>query len=954
MMQTLPDIKRPTIDVGNGKSQPLVEFIDDRLSTIRKEVNSILDRHLQLKQQRFKSKDILEWIRNMMAACKFVLADEDIQNLIKAAEHANSQQKTQNDFRTLHENMRKQADSLERLEKDNKLSQLVLQIIPERSSLSSEQRPEGSIRSFDSQRSKFNSVLGGLKERASSVKRRLKPKKPSSASPKPAHSPSKTRPGQDKTTKVTPDGGELATHATMYAAEDATADGPGRVDEQPRGTPYHTGTLEQEYDVIIRDGKMLVIGTESEEYRDAAITRLGDVVATMSEEQRTKCAGSGLEGLISILSAAPSLPGSSPTKVIDEGTVGVIAKEILDASEEEAFQFQAPDEGSLQTSHEVLEATTKRSFRLSGQEILDTTYERTLEALDERASEDLGEEALGMTDEERSKATNNETFGVLDETMDRAPNEETPSTADEESLETLEGETLFIPGEEMPEAIGEATIGALDEGISAEKKRLEIADEGILEATNEETLQVLEERSFEVSGEETLKAANEGPIGGALDELMAKASDEDTLKTTDEETLAPTGEEISEAPPEDALQATQGEAMGVLDEEALAATDEETLRVLDDGTAAAPDKETHETTDEGTLEASVAGTRIKIDLDRPTVAFFGRTTDSETGLLLCVGRILLTEPGQTLLVQEHCQGCCQHATLRIRNINSPTEALPHKLTFQFMDHHLTSSSGGEADSPTSFISISFERCKGESLCSHTVLEGFPGGQDGCILPGVRLINICQALPDDNEWEPNTATETVTSETADELFSYQATQDDEPGSSHAAQDDDPFPSYPAQDDDQVAFMLLEAIRSRSDKPTIPLEAPLNVLVGFLKLTDKYGLREPYLTHGRSWTEALLPTIPCCLNKDALVWLWVLWRMQVGPEFKKLSGIIQQQAKCRVDEDSIEHAVELPKHIVGMWKLFISGILSNVYTRCHRAEKGFDTFPSLETRLLFDRI
>ncbi|WAO96231.1 Hypothetical protein NCS54_01389800 [Fusarium falciforme] len=128
------------------------------------------------------------------------------------------------------------------------------------------------------------------------------------------------------------------------------------------------------------------------------------------------------------------------------------------------------------------------------------------------------------------------------------------------------------------------------------------------------------------------------------------------------------------------------------------------------------------------------------------------------------------------------------------------------------------------------------------------------------------------------------------------------------------EEETFPSHPAQDDDTRAFVLIKGINDDSDGDDVPAEVPFDVLVEFLKLIDKYSLQEPYLTRSRSWTNALLPSIPTTLDQDAIAWLWVLWRLRIRGEFKKLSGIVQKQAECRIDEDTNVYGIELPECIV----------------------------------------
>ncbi|KAJ3547984.1 hypothetical protein NM208_g1218 [Fusarium decemcellulare] len=337
-----------------------------------------------------------------------------------------------------------------------------------------------------------------------------------------------------------------------------------------------------------------------------------------------------------------------------------------------------------------------------------------------------------------------------------------------------------------------------------------------------------------------------------------------------------------------------------LDDVVAAMTDEEWARCIESGpeelyafltsapcTAACSD-----------VESTDEESPVYMNLQKPTFAFIGETvhlraclSDTSKSLFFCVWHISFTETCQTLAVQEPCKRSCQHVTLEIMDTFSISKTRPYTIPLESMSCDALPTAAAKTDSESSFILKSFERCQGRKRCFHTVVEAvsLPQPQTGCVLS----VNI-QAWLGGNAWESGTPTERAVSDA----------------------EDDTFPSEPGQGDDERAFALLEAIKHAScaESSDIPDRVQFDVLVGFLKLTEKYSLGEPYLTRGKGWTGTLLPSIPKSLDRNAVAWLWVLWKLQMGPEFKKLSGMIQQQATHRIDQEPDEYGVEMPGHIV----------------------------------------
>ncbi|RSL49486.1 hypothetical protein CEP54_012411 [Fusarium duplospermum] len=341
------------------------------------------------------------------------------------------------------------------------------------------------------------------------------------------------------------------------------------------------------------------------------------------------------------------------------------------------------------------------------------------------------------------------------------------------------------------------------------------------------------------------------------------------------------------------------------------------------------------------VESADEKSPIYMDLQQPTSAFIGETVHlraclsrKSNSLFFCVWHISLTETCQTLAIQEPCQRLCQHVTLEIMDTLSTSKMLPYSIPFESMSCNALPTTAAETDSKSSFILKSFERCQGRKRCVHTVVEATSSPQPhaSCILP-VRI----QAWLGDDAWESDTPTERAVSDAEDDAW-----ESDKP-TERAVSDagDDPFPSEPGQGDDELAFALLQAIKRAqrcAERPDMPGQVQFNVLIGFLKLTEKYSLEEPYLTQGKGWTEALLPSIPKSLDRDAVAWLWVLWKFQMGPEFKKLSGIIQQQATHRIDQEPNEYGVEIPGHIVEAIEQRRISVLSQI-RGCHFVDRSF---------------
>ncbi|RKK88557.1 hypothetical protein BFJ68_g11918 [Fusarium oxysporum] len=285
---------------------------------------------------------------------------------------------------------------------------------------------------------------------------------------------------------------------------------------------------------------------------------------------------------------------------------------------------------------------------------------------------------------------------------------------------------------------------------------------------------------------------------------------------------------------------------------------------------------------------------FNISIKKRLRASIGQTVDlskcaskTEKTMVFCVHRIKITETCQTFNLHEPCQHQqCKHMGLELMNEFSTTKTLPCTLTFQFVRSSLPQA---ETASGQGIDLQSLDRCRRSERCFHSVIEGILPQINDSTSEKVRCVREydIQVWLNDG-WQSD----------APEVKPVPHTENNA------------LPSEPAQDDDVGAFELLEGIRDRRR-----VESPsFHTLVASLKLAEKYSLGSLYLRQCRIWTVALLPNISTSFDQHAIAWVWVLWKLRMGPEFKKLSGIMQQQAKHRIDQDTHEYGVIIPKHIV----------------------------------------
>ncbi|KAL6412130.1 hypothetical protein AUP68_04513 [Ilyonectria robusta] len=206
--------------------------------------------------------------------------------------------------------------------------------------------------------------------------------------------------------------------------------------------------------------------------------------------------------------------------------------------------------------------------------------------------------------------------------------------------------------------------------------------------------------------------------------------------------------------------------------------------------------------------------------------------------------------------------------------------------------------------------------RGYESCLHTLVENEHPDQVQCVLPTKLRASVEEdesiSVDLDNDTErpaSNGPENSLESEKQDWPSDNDQTQmsDDESWS------DAGFPLKPAPEDDANAFHILRGILCESVLE-IPDVVDLETLLYILQLGDKYDLGEVHLQRAKDWAELLRPQIPKYFNQKAVAWLWILWKLKMGPEFKALSGVVQQQARHPIDQDDSQYQVLLPKQII----------------------------------------
>ncbi|KAK3933493.1 hypothetical protein QBC46DRAFT_348562 [Diplogelasinospora grovesii] len=282
----------------------------------------------------------------------------------------------------------------------------------------------------------------------------------------------------------------------------------------------------------------------------------------------------------------------------------------------------------------------------------------------------------------------------------------------------------------------------------------------------------------------------------------------------------------------------------------------------------------------------------------------------------CTERVSITDKTQTFCVIEPCadqrRPRCRHITMEIEDGEVfAAEGLPCKIQLAFFcvgepsSDALNDSSSRRDDSVASF---SGSRCRDLARgCRrlHTVFDQDDRAE--CALP-VELFASPQVMTDDSD----ATAERAPSEVEDDVDETEHDQHEEQGAHDAG-----FPTNPDPDDDERAFDLLRMI-ILDDTYKPPRNIEWEVLIRFLSLIDKYSqhVGDKPLNQAKFWASLIQPSET--FDRNAVPWLWIMWKLRMGPEFRKLSSTIQRQARSPIshwqDGPENEYGIKLPELIL----------------------------------------
>lgn len=287
-------------------------------------------------------------------------------------------------------------------------------------------------------------------------------------------------------------------------------------------------------------------------------------------------------------------------------------------------------------------------------------------------------------------------------------------------------------------------------------------------------------------------------------------------------------------------------------------------------------------------------------------------------LRFCIDRVSVTETAQGFWAirpcADHRSPRCQHITMEIEEggvfeqgpPNAPTYRL--KLSSFVIGEQL---GVGQADSVLSLAGTCRRRPRrndGSSNClRHTVFD--KDERTACALQVALFAS--PAIPSD---APDTSTEHAPSEADGD----DATGGPEHQGEDEAGEEDGLPNTPGAGDYESAFELFKKI-AFDDTYKPPQSVKLGELIRFLLLIDKYGwyMNERPSNQARMWAASLIQHLEDP-DEDDTALLWVMWKLSMGEEFKKLSAAIQQHARLPISQwqnsPRNRHRIKLPECIL----------------------------------------
>jgi len=289
-----------------------------------------------------------------------------------------------------------------------------------------------------------------------------------------------------------------------------------------------------------------------------------------------------------------------------------------------------------------------------------------------------------------------------------------------------------------------------------------------------------------------------------------------------------------------------------------------------------------------------------------------------TALRFCLERVSVTSTAQAFCVIEPCTGHrslgCRHIVLQLEDRDVvPTGQLPCSIQLATFRVGETCASAPDdnstyrADSVASFSG----RCRNltRGVCRrHTIFD--EDGRAGCALP-VELFASPQITTD----EFDAGTERASSEAEVKVDGTHHDPEEQPNHH------DGFPPNPSSDDDISAFTLLKTIVSSDDLYEPPYQIGFDQLIRFLSLIDKYSqhLGDKPRNQAKAWAARMRPSKT--VDRNALPWLWVMWKLRMEQEFKSLSSTIQREARVPILQwqtgPENKHGLQLPEAILSIY-------------------------------------
>lgn len=103
----------------------------------------------------------------------------------------------------------------------------------------------------------------------------------------------------------------------------------------------------------------------------------------------------------------------------------------------------------------------------------------------------------------------------------------------------------------------------------------------------------------------------------------------------------------------------------------------------------------------------------------------------------------------------------------------------------------------------------------------------------------------------------------------------------------------LPEQPGRGDNICAFELLHTVILGGELPDTT-RIDLLLLLQFVRIMVKcqHAIGDKPMQQARVWVSSLQPSTS--FDEDAFSWLWIMWKLELDAEFKKLSSVIQRQA------------------------------------------------------------